>query len=93
MADALRGQGRRVRGLASGATELWADGVRPGHRLDALGEKALEAERPLHIALDDSDRTLCLELVRDLRESPVDFEALDQHLRCPACDRQLQSLD
>jgi hypothetical protein len=82
-----QGSGGHVRVLASGVTELWADGVRPGHRLESLGDEALEAERPLHVALEDADRTLCDESARDLREYPVDFEALDQHLRCPACDR------
>jgi hypothetical protein len=79
----------RLRVLASGATELWADGVRQGNRLEALGEAALEAERPLHVARDGSDRTLCDMPVDDLREYPVDFAAQEQRIRCPLCDERL----
>jgi hypothetical protein len=79
----------RLRVLASGATELWADGVRQGNRLGSLGEAALEAERPLHVAVEGSDRTLCGESVEDLREYPVDFAAQEQRIRCPLCDGKL----
>jgi hypothetical protein len=79
----------RLRVLASGATELWADGVRQGNRLEGLGEAALEAERPLHVAIDGSDRTLCDMPVADLREYPVDFAAQEQRIRCPLCDERL----
>lgn len=79
----------RLRVLASGATELWADGVRQGNRLGGLGEAALEAERPLHVALDGSERTLCDMPVEGLREYPVDFVAQEQRIRCPLCDERL----
>ena len=78
-----------LRVLASGVTELWADGVRPGHRLDALGERALEAERPLHVAAAGDDTTLCGLAVDHLREYPVDFAAQEQRIRCPTCDDRL----
>lgn len=77
-----------MRVLASGATELWADNVRPGSRLPALGSEALEIERPFHLARPDVDRTLCGDAVIGLREYPVDFEALEPHLRCPLCDER-----
>jgi len=80
-------QGMRV--LASGATELWADGVRQGDRLGSLGDAALEAERPLHVAVEGSALTLCGIEVRDLREYPVDFAAQEQRIRCPLCDVRL----
>jgi len=75
-----------LRVLASGATELWADGVRPGHRLDGLGQAALTSERPFHVALLGSDHTLCGASVDDLREYPIDFRALETRMKCPACD-------
>jgi len=78
-----------VRVLASGATELWADGVRQGHRLGSLGDAALEAERPFHVALADSDHTLCGRPVHGLREYPIDFTAQEQRIRCPVCDQRL----
>jgi len=78
-----------MRVFASGVTELWADGVRPGHRMDALGAEALEAERPLHVAPADGQQTLCGMPLRNLREYPVDFTALDQRVRCPRCDESL----
>jgi hypothetical protein len=74
--------------MASGASELWAGGARPGHRLDGLGEAALEVERPLHLAASGSDRTLCGQLVWDLREYPVDFARQERRLRCPLCDQE-----
>jgi len=74
-----------LRVLVSGATELWADGVRQGHRLDSLGSAALERERPFHVARHGSDLTLCGASVDDLREYPIDFLALEPRLRCPAC--------
>ena len=79
-----------LRVLASGATELWADGVRQGHRLGSLGDAALEAERPFHVAIDGHDTTLCGEPVRDLREYPIEFEAQEQRIRCPVCDEMLE---
>ena len=75
--------------LASGATELWADEVRPGNRLSALGSAALEAERPFHVASPGSDRTLCGTPVRGLRDYPIDFAAQEQRIRCPLCDERL----
>ena len=78
-----------LRVLASGATELWADGVRAGNRLSGLGADALEAERPFHLASPGSDRTLCGTPVRDLREYPIDFAAQEQRIRCPLCDERL----
>jgi hypothetical protein len=78
-----------LRVLASGATELWADGVRRGHRLDGLGDAALEAERPFHVAVQGSDHTLCGTPVRDLREYPIDFASQEQRIRCPICDERL----
>lgn len=80
---------QELRVLASGVTELWADGVRPGHRLDALGEQALEAERPLHVAIAGQSTTLCGLSVDHLREYPVDFAAQEQRIRCPTCDDRL----
>lgn len=82
---------RAHRVLASGATELWADGVRHGHKLDGLGDAALEAERPFHVALEGSDHTLCGTSVTDLREYPIDFAAQEQRIRCPVCDETLGS--
>jgi hypothetical protein len=81
---------RCVRVLASGATELWAANVRPGHRLDSLGQDALEMERPLHIAVEDADLTLCGTSTRDLREYPVDFAGLARHIKCPLCDARYE---
>jgi len=80
----------RVRVLASGATELWAANVRPGHRLDSLGQAALEMERPLHIALMNAELTLCGTSTRDLREYPVDFTGLARHIKCPLCDARYE---
>jgi hypothetical protein len=57
--------------------------------MEALGEAALEAERPLHVAVDGADETLCGASVRDLREYPVDFADLQSWLRCPLCDDRL----
>jgi hypothetical protein len=79
----------RLRVLASGATELWADGVRRGDRLAALGEAALQVERPLHLAADGAGQTLCGVPVDDLREYPVDFSAQELRVRCPGCDQIL----
>ncbi len=81
--------GERFRVLASGVQELWADGVRTGHRLDALGEAALEAERPLHVAVAESDHTVCGRSAASMREYPVEFSALEERLRCPRCDDAL----
>jgi hypothetical protein len=78
-----------LRVLASGATELWADGIRQGHKLGSLGDAALEAERPFHVAVQGSDRTLCGVSVDDLREYPIDFAAQEQRIRCPICDERL----
>jgi hypothetical protein len=78
-----------LRVLASGATELWAAGVRQGDRLGGLGDAALEAERPFHVAVDGSDTTLCGASVRDLVEYPIDFAAQEQRIRCPLCDERL----
>jgi hypothetical protein len=78
-----------LRVLASGATELWTNGVRQGDRLGGLGDAALEAERPFHVAIDGDDATLCGEPVRDLREYPIDFAAQEQRIRCPLCDEAL----
>jgi hypothetical protein len=80
---------QELRVLASGITELWADGVRPGNRLESLGKAALEAERPLHVAVASSGTTLCGLPVHDLREYPIDFAAQEAHLRCPVCDERL----
>jgi hypothetical protein len=82
--------GQDFRVFASGAVELWADGVRAGDRRGSLGDTALETERPLHVALDDADVTLCGVPVRDLREYPVDFAAQEQRIRCPRCDDELR---
>ena len=82
--------GGRPRVLASGATELWADGVRPGDRLAGLGEAAMHIERPLHLAAPSSDRTWCGLPVTDLREYPVDFAAQADALRCPTCARAFE---
>jgi len=79
----------RLRVLASGATELWAATARQGNRLSALGDAALELERPLHAARDGADQTVCGEPVRYMREYQVDFAAQEQRIRCPACDQQL----
>jgi len=84
--------GRGIRVLASGATELWASDVRRGHRLDALGEAALEVERPLHVALDAADLTLCGDSIRELREYPVDFQTLKPHIKCPLCSERFADL-
>jgi hypothetical protein len=77
----------RLRVLASGVTELWADGVRQGDRLTGLGETALEVERPLHLAADGADQTLCGVPVDHLREYPVDFSDQEPSVRCPGCDQ------
>jgi hypothetical protein len=74
-----------VRVLASGATELWAAGVRPGDRLARLGDAALEVERPLHVAMGGANLTLCGSSTRDLREYAVDFASLERHIKCPLC--------
>jgi hypothetical protein len=76
---------RCVRALASGATELRAADVRPGHRLDRLGDAASELERPLHVAWGDEPVTLCGTSTRDLREYPVEFASLAPHIKCPLC--------
>jgi hypothetical protein len=86
---AMESEPQAFRVLASGATELWADGVRGGHRLAGLGDDALEAERPFHVAAQGSDRTLCGTPVRDLREYPIDFASQEQRIRCPLCDERL----
>jgi hypothetical protein len=78
-----------IRVLASGATELWAAGVRPGHRLDRLGDDALEAERPFHVAMPGAAHTLCGTAVAHLREYPIDFAAQEARIRCPLCDERL----
>jgi hypothetical protein len=78
--------------FSSGATELYADGVRTGHKLESLGEAALEVERPLHIAVDGAELTLCGMSVQDLHEYPVDFTAQEHRIRCPRCDDALESL-
>jgi hypothetical protein len=79
----------RLRVLASGATELWAADMRRGDRRSGLGELALEAERPLHVAREGADETFCGESVRHMREYPVDFAAQEDRIRCPGCDQQL----
>ena len=48
---------------------MGADGVRQGDRLGSLGEDALEAERPFHVAIDGNDTTLCGAHIDDLVES------------------------
>jgi hypothetical protein len=78
-----------IRVLASGATELWADGVRAGHKLDRLGDEALEAERPFHVALPGAGQTLCGTDTEHLREYPIDFAAQEVRIRCPLCDQRL----
>ena len=78
-----------IRVLASGATELWAAGVRSGHRLDRLGDEALEAERPFHVAMPGAAHTLCGTAVEHLREYPIDFAAQEARIRCPLCDEKL----
>lgn len=78
-----------IRVLASGATELWADGVQSGHKLGRLGDEALEAERPFHVALPGATRTLCGTDVEHLREYPIDFAAQETRIRCPLCDERL----
>ncbi|HEX4687128.1 MAG TPA: hypothetical protein VH228_10110 [Nocardioides sp.] len=79
----------QLRVLASGATELWAGEVRQGDRLGGLGDDALEAERPFHVAVDGNDTTLCGASVRYLVEYPIDFAAQEQRIRCPICDERL----
>lgn len=79
----------RQRVFASGATELWADGVRQGDRLAGLGDDALELERPFHVALDGSEHTVCGASIAHLREYPIDFAAQESHIRCPVCDEKL----
>jgi hypothetical protein len=73
--------------LASGAYELSAGDVRPRHRMDALGDAALDLEKPLHLAAAAAKRTLCGMPVADLREYPVVFSDQDVSLRCPMCDQ------
>jgi len=80
---------RRLRVLGSGATELWAADVRQGSRMAALGDAALEVERPLHVAQVWADQTVCGESVSYMREYPVEFDALDEKDPCPACDEWL----
>jgi hypothetical protein len=75
--------------LASGATELWAADVRAGHRLDGLGDAAMDVERPLHVARDGEPRTLCGLEVKGFREYPIDFSVQEQRIRCPTCDESL----
>ncbi len=81
-------EGLRV--FSSGITELWTDGVRTGHKLGSLGKAALETERPLHVAADGADVTLCGTPLHDLHEYPVDFAAQEQRIRCPRCDTELE---
>jgi hypothetical protein len=78
--------------FSSGATELYADGVRTGHKLDGLGDAALEVERPLHVAVEGSEQTLCGRPLHDLHEYPVDFTAQEHRIRCPRCDDAVESL-
>jgi hypothetical protein len=82
-------EGLRV--FSSGATELWADGVRTGHKLGSLGKAALETERPLHVAAAGADVTLCGMPLKDLHEYPVDFAVQEQRIRCPRCDDELEN--
>jgi hypothetical protein len=77
--------------LGSGATQLWADGVRPGNRNVGLGDAALKQERPLHVAEPEAEQTLCGMQVQGLREYAVDFGALEQLLRCPGCEAGLEA--
>lgn len=77
-----------LRVLASGATELWADGMRRDP-FEGLGDAALEAERPFHVAMEGADSTLCGTRVEDLHEYPIDFAAQEQRIRCPVCDQKL----
>jgi hypothetical protein len=79
----------RFRVLASGATQLWAPDVRPGDRRVGLGEEALEFERPLHVAGEGADQTVCGESVRHMREYAVEFAAQETRIRCPVCDQRL----
>lgn len=81
-----------LRVVASGATELWAGGVRQGDRLSGLGDAALETERPLHLAFPDEDTTLCGTPVLNLVEYPIDFAAQEQRIRCPGCDEKVEQL-
>jgi hypothetical protein len=78
-----------LRVYASGAMELWADGVRTGHKLGSLGDAALEVEQPLHVAVEDAQVTLCGKSTRDLHEYPVDFSAQELRIRCLRCDAEL----
>lgn len=78
-----------LRVLACGATELWAEGMRRGHRREGLGDAALEAERPFHVAVKGAHSTLCGTRVEDLHEYPIDFAAQEQRIRCPLCDLKL----
>jgi hypothetical protein len=75
--------------FASGATELWTGQVRAGHRIDGLGDAAMDVERPLHLARDGESHTLCGLAVDGFREYPVDFSAQEQRIRCPTCDESL----
>ena len=86
--DRMNGQPLRV--LASGATELWADHVRMGDRREGLCDAALEAERPLHVAVEGSRHTLCGLSVDDLHEYQVDFAAQETRIRCPLCDQRFE---
>lgn len=85
----MEDDGVRLRVLASGATELWAGGVRGGDRLSSLGEEALEMERPFHVAIDGAPTTLCGARAGVLVEYPIDFAAQQPRLRCPICDQKL----
>jgi hypothetical protein len=71
--------------LASGATQLWADGVRQGDRRPGLGDGALETGRPLHLASAASDLTLCGLSCADMIEYRVEFSAQEPRIQCPAC--------
>jgi hypothetical protein len=82
-------EGLRV--FSSGATELWAGSVRTGHKLGSLGDAAVETERPLHVAADGADVTLCGRPLRGLHEYPVDFAAQEQRIRCPQCETELET--
>ena len=78
-----------LRVYSSGAMELWADGVRTGHKLGSLGDAALEAEQPLHVAAEGEQVTLCGKSTHDLHEYPVDFTATEPRIRCLRCDDEL----
>ena len=86
---AVTSEHRRLRVLASGATELWAPDVRQGDRGPALGDAALEIERPLHAAREGADHTVCGQPTWHMHEYPISFADQELRLRCPACDRLL----